>query len=297
MQIIDSTFYKFSKNNKPVAIAKDGEELLFKTIDCFNEQIKTENDLITELDLDICNPTSGPVYIEGTQIGDVIAVDILNIEVAKVGYCASIPETGPLAHLAQNRTRVLNVKDGKVKFNDIEWEINPMVGVIGVAPANEDVISADASNHGGNMDNNLITKGTRVYLPVNTPGALLQMGDLHASMGNGEISCTGIEISGEVHVKVSIIKNFKLNWPLLETKDMYYINTASIPASFEKSQQDGFVELARLMEAAYGWDMTDIFMYLSLRGGVEVNASILPCHDAMITLRVGTPKIKGKELI
>ncbi len=297
MQTIGGKHYIFAKENQPTATAKVGEELLFKTIDCFGCQIKSENDLIDKIDLNLCNPTAGPVYIEGAEVGDVLVVDILDIKVDKVGFACSIPEAGALSHLAEARTRMFAVEDGMVKFNDISWPLNPMVGVIGVAPKSEGVISGDAGRHGGNMDNKLITKGSRVYLPVGTPGALLQMGDIHATMGNGEISMTGIEINGEILVKTSLIKGFELNWPVNETEDMYYVNTISMTGDFVEAQQLACEELARLLVNTYGWDMTDVFIYLSVQGSVEINASILPCHDGIITLRVGAPKVEGKALI
>ena len=55
-------------------------------------------------------------------------------------------------------------------------------------------------NYGGNMDNKLITKGTRLYFPVRVPGALLQMGDVHATMGDAELCGTGIEIAAQITV-------------------------------------------------------------------------------------------------
>ena len=67
-----------------------------------------------------------------------------------------------------------------------------MVGVIGTSPAEGEVPCGYAFNLGGNMDCNLITVGSTVYLPVEVPGGLLQMGDIHASMGDGELTGTGI---------------------------------------------------------------------------------------------------------
>ena len=61
------------------------------------------------------------------------------------------------------------------------------------------------------MDNKLITKGTRLYFPVRVPGALLQMGDVHATMGDAELCGTGIEIAAQITVRVNVLKNFELN--------------------------------------------------------------------------------------
>eukprot|EP00957_Ditylum_brightwellii_P017653 1329914-Ditylum_brightwellii.AAC.1 len=73
----------------------------------------------------------------------------------------------------------------------------PMLGVIGVAPSGDAPISTmPAGTHGGNLDNKANGIGSTIYLPISHPGALLSIGDMHASQGDGEISGTGVEIGG-----------------------------------------------------------------------------------------------------
>ena len=64
------------------------------------------------------------------------------------------------------------------------------------------------------MDCKEIKEGTTLLLPVNVPGALLALGDLHAAMGDGEIGVSGVEVAGEVTVTVQIIrgKNGHYQW-------------------------------------------------------------------------------------
>ena len=40
---------------------------------------------------------------------------------------------------------------------------------------------------GGNIDNKLLSSGAKLYLPVETKGALFSAADPHASQGDGEI--------------------------------------------------------------------------------------------------------------
>lgn len=295
MKIINGSEYTFSRDNKPVATAKVGEPLLFKTQDCFGCQIESESQLMDEINLDHTNPTAGPVYIEGAEVGDVLVVDILNIDVDKAGFACSIPGVGPLHHLAEPRTRKIPIEGGYACFNDVQWPINPMVGVIGTAPAEGSMGCGFAHNHGGNMDSNKICKGARVYLPVRVPGGLLQMGDIHATMGDGEVCGTGIEVSGEIMVKTHLIKNFELNWPVTETDGWWYVNSRG--KDYDDSLVIGCSEMARLMQPAYDWDVTDIFIYLSLQGSMEINQGTRPVHGDMVNLRIGVPKLPGKELI
>jgi amidase len=103
-----------------------------------------------------------------------------------------------------------------VKFNDkLSFPIQPMIGVIGTAPAGEGIDTGTPGAHGGNMDCTRIGEGTTLYLPVNTKGALLAMGDLHAKMGDGEVEVCGVEIAGAVTVKISVVKNCALPTPFL----------------------------------------------------------------------------------
>ena len=294
MQIIDKMTWTFSKENPPVCTIEPGTVLLFRTQDCFNGQISSESQLVHELDLTKANPAAGPVFVKGAEQGDTLAVDILDIQVGEVGFACSIPGAGPLSHKAEVRTRIFPVEDGTTRFNDVVWRIDPMVGVIGTAPLEGAIPCGFMGNHGGNIDSKHIKKGSRVYLPVNTAGALLQMGDIHASMGDGELCGTGIEIKGEITAKVSLIKGTTLFWPLTETADYWYMNTTS--ESYEDSLRFACEELARLACPAYGWDVTDFFIYLSLQGETALNQGVLPmAPKPMVNVRVGIPKLPDKK--
>lgn len=295
MKIIESSVYAFSPDNAPVETACPGEVLLFKTQDCFGGQIKEECQTVEELNLDHTNPAAGPVRIEGAEAGDVLAVDILDVAVVEAGIVCSMGGDGPLAHIAQLRTRKIPILDGCAHFNGVQWPVRPMVGVIGTAPAEGSIGCGYAGDHGGNMDSRLIRKGARLYLPVRVPGAMLQMGDIHATMGDGELCGTGIEIDGEILVKTRLIKDFQLNWPVTETEDWWYVNVTG--TSYDEALRLGCEELCRLMQPVYGWDVTDIFLYLSMQGSTEINQGMRPAPCDMFNLRIGVPKLPGKPLI
>ena len=288
MKIIDKSVYNFSKDNEPFAHANTGDLLLFKTMDCFSNTINTAEDLVLNLDYSVANPAAGPVYIEGSEPGDVLVVDILNIQVADYGVICTASDCGPLSDDMEIRTKVVPIKDGFAEFNGHKFPINPMIGVIGTAPDGEPVGDGFPGNHGGNMDSKVITKGARVYFPVRVAGALLQMGDIHATMGDAELCGTGIEIKGEILVKTSIIKNFELNWPVTETSDNWYVNACDheYPTALKYASK----ELQRLICNAYGWDKTDAYLYMSVQSNVEINQACKPCPVELV-VRFGTPKL------
>ncbi|MGI6510412.1 MAG: acetamidase/formamidase family protein [Erysipelotrichaceae bacterium] len=289
---IRDTIYAFSKNAKPVAHIKNGETVKFITEDCFGGQIKSEEKLVGAIDWNNVNPATGPVYVEDAEPGDVIVVDILSIDVKPQGIGCTIPGASIFDGETEIRTKVLEVKDGYVHYNDIKWPANPMIGVIGCAPAGDDVVSGMAGNHGGNMDSKIITRGAKVYLPVRVKGGLLALGDLHASMADGEMIGAGVEIAGEVIATVSLIKNFKLNWPVTETKDAFYVNTSA--PSYDEAAESGYREIHRLIMNAYGWDFTDAAIYMSLQGDLCANQTVLMSSWGY-NIRVGTPKVPSKK--
>ena len=290
MQVIEEQVYAFSKDNAPCATAQPGEMLKFVTKDCFSNRIPDEKTTMADLDYTygFANPAAGPVYIEGAEPGDVLVVDIYEIEVADEGTVATDDHCGPLFEGTDYRTKKIKIKDGVADFNGVKILINPMIGVIGTAPAGEDVIDGFVGSHGGNMDNKLITKGTRLYLPVRVSGALLQMGDVHAAMGNGELCGTGIEIPAEITVKVQLVKDFELNWPVLETHDKWYVN-ANAP-KYDEALMNGSKELQRLLMNVTDWDPVDTYMYMSIQSDVEISQGCEPC-EVQLSLRIGTPKL------
>ncbi len=292
--MITEYVYNFSKHNKPVARAAVGDELTFKTLDCFSGHIRTEKDLTSTFDYNSANPGTGPVYIEGAKAGDILVVDILSVKVGDRGVVTSLPGVGPLHDRSELRTKVLQVKNGAVDFNGVPIKLRPMVGVIGVAPGGEDVACGFPGDHGGNLDCKLMGEGARLYLPVRAEGALFQLGDLHAVMGDGELCGTGLEIAGEVTVRFGLLKNKKIDWPVLEADGQWHVMASDL--DYTKALVAACRQMQELMSAAYGWDATDVFFYLSLEGNLCVNQGCQPCPVAMV-LRVSVPKLADKPLL
>lgn len=287
--------FTFDKSHEPALRVKPGDTVTFNTVDCFSEQIKSEDDLIGSIDFDQVNPGTGPLYVEGAEPGDVLKVRIDDVTVADHGVAVTYG-VGALKENSEIRTKIVEIDNEKevAFFNDIEIPLHKMIGVIGVAPGGDTIGCGRIGDHGGNMDNRMIQKGAIVYFPVNVEGGLLQIGDLHGAMGDGELDGAGLECSGSATVTVEVIKNVELERPVIETEDRWY--TTAARDSYEEALSLSMKDMQRLMREPYGWDNTDIDLYLSLDGHVEVNQGA--DLDAMlISLRVGIPKQDGKDLI
>lgn len=285
--------YNFSAENKPVQRAKTGDIVSFKTLDCFSNQVQSEDQLITSIDFNRVNPATGPVFVEGAAKGDLLVVDIIEINVGDKGFISTLPDTGPLFQKTDGlRTKSVAVEDGYIIFNDVRIKAKPMIGVIGVAPESGEIPCGFPGAHGGNMDCKKIVEGSRLYFPVNVEGALFQLGDLHASMGDGEICGAGVEIAGEVSVRLNVIKDFHLDWPVLETEDMWYAIASD--DDFAQALQYASGQIQNLLVHAYGWDHTDVYLYLSAVGSFEICQGCKPSAFPAV-VRFGVPKVDGKK--
>ena len=120
----------------------------------------------------------------------------------------------------------------------IRIPIRPHFGTLGVAPAEADFVdSVPPSYTGGNVDNWRIGKGATMYYPVSVEGALLSVGDPHASQGDSELCGTAIECSLTgtfqliLHKKADLAGTplEELESPMLETQSEWLVHGFSVP--------------------------------------------------------------------
>ncbi len=280
-----------SPNNPPAARAKPGDTVCFETLNCYSESIKTEDDKMSLVPWNCINPATGPLFVEGAMPGDVLKVQILKIELAENAVMAIGPGAGVLGDvLKEERTKIVPISDGKVKFNDkITLTAEPMIGVIGTAPKGEDIPTGTPGTHGSNMDCKLIGEGSTLYLPVNTEGALLAMGDIHAVMGDGEIIICGVEVSGRITVKVDVVKDFDVHMPMLLTKDR--IVMLSSAKTLDEASFDVTHKLHAFLCDKLGMELHEAGMLLS----AACDLRICQIVDPLYTVRMELPTWIAKE--
>ncbi|AJY75386.1 acetamidase/formamidase family protein [Paenibacillus beijingensis] len=293
----DTHIFSFSKHHTPVLNVISGSTVKFQTMDCFSNTIHSPDQSVEAIDYSRINPATGPVYIEGAEPGDVIKAEILEIRVAGQGVLASIPGIGTLTHTAESAIKILPIASGQTAtFSEhIELDVRPMVGVIGVAPAGADIPCGHPGNHGGNMDATCITSGSSVYLPVNVSGALFALGDLHAAMGDGEICGVGIEVAGEVDVRLSVIKGAELDWPLVHRGNDWY--TIASDHDLLTAIRLASESMQRLLVKEWELSNTEAYMLMGAAGDVQVNQACKPCSVESV-VRFRMPQMKSlKPLI
>ncbi len=176
--------YSLDKEHPPMTTFNPGTEMCFETWDARTGTAQSERDGFTMPHPKGPNPATGPMAIRGTEPGDALFVEILDIVVASRGFTGIRPRLGILGHLIGDyRTKMLDSVEGMIVFNNgLRFPVRPEVGVIGTAPGWEGVGTPHPGPHGGNMDHNDVRAGACVHLPVFVPGGLLAIGDIHPSI-------------------------------------------------------------------------------------------------------------------
>jgi amidase len=289
----DEIVWAFGPDLDPVLEVEPGAVVRFETNDCFTGQITSEDDLVTEIDFDRVNSATGPVAVKGAEPGDSLVAEILDVRPIEVGFACLIPGFGQLTDQIEGPvTRLFRVEDGWIQMNEhVRFPARPMVGVVGVATDGETLGNGLAGRHGGNLDDHLHRKGARMYFPVRQPGGMFAVGDMHASMGDGEICFTGVEIAGEVDIRFDLLKGKQGTWPVTELPDRW------IPHATADNYDDALKlvseEAARFLVDEWGFSIEDAFIFLSVACDAGVAQACKPAPGFGTIARFAIPKIEA----
>jgi acetamidase/formamidase len=224
----------FNNAQPPVLHVNSGDTIVFETMMHSHNQVVpgTTIEQIKKLRTDFPgrgpHTFTGPVYIEGAEPGDVLKVSINKIVPRSYGMNFNVP--GMFGQFpgkfpeGQVKYFYLDLERKIAEFAPgIEIPLAPFPGILGVARAEPGQYSSvPPGRYAGNLDIRDMTEGTALYVPVFVTGALLWTGDSHAAQGNGEINLTALETAyREMNVTVEVVKNMKLEWPRIETKNTW----------------------------------------------------------------------------
>ena len=272
-------------DNKPAGYCKSGDTIVFETRDCYDNTITSSERPLGDRE-GLSNPVTGALYVEGAEVGDILKVEIEDIKLRSWGVMRSSPTAGIFHEKYEKREAIIfQVKDNKIYFDDkLILDAEPMIGVIGTAPIEkEGVPTTTPGKHGGNMDCKKIVKGSTIYLPVNVKGGLLSMGDIHALMGDGEVFICGLEIAGEITVKVSVLKNIKLPTPFLYSRGK--VMSIQSAEDLDKAGDMAAKEMFEFVKEATKQDDVRTGMLMSLLSDMAVCQVV----DPLLTVRVEFP--------
>ena len=276
----------FSKSAAPVLRVSDGATVCIATKDCYMDNLRAENDPrgAAKGPAIGCNPASGPIFVEGAQPGDTLKSEILAIDVGEYASMRISNRGGLMAdRVTAPIVRCIPLKDGYAELAGVRMPLDPMIGVIGVAPEGEDVDTESPGAHGGNMDTRHIRAGSTLYLPVAAEGALFALGDVHARMGDGEICICGLECPAEVTVRLSVVHGKREKWPMLkdESNRWYTIASAADLDEAAKLSADAMMDF---IEKRVTIDHNELILLMSLVCHLEISQVVDPLLTARTSL-------------
>lgn len=273
----DNVKEEMSKKFEPAIVIKPKEKIKVETLDCYGEYLFDKDEKLS-------NPATGPIGIKGCEKGDLLKIHIHKINIKNEGFVMTSDKFGYLKNnLDKSINKKIKIKNNKaILNNNVEIPINPMIGVIGVAP-NKKSDNITPKSHGGNMDCKLITEGSFLYLRANVKYGNISIGDLHATMGDGEVCVSGLEVSGEVVLSVEIFKNKKFETPIIENYKL--ISTISSKPKINSALKSASIKMHNYLVNNLNMDKNDAAILMSIAGDLKICQVVDPWKTARFEIK------------
>lgn len=222
---------------------------------------------------------TGPIAIDGAEPGDVLEVEILDIQLRQDwGWNAIRPLMGTLPDDFPEGRQINIPLDLKRNTGRMPWgldlPLSPFFGVMGVSPppAWGRISSLVPRAMGGNLDNKELLVGTKLYLPVFVKGAHFSCGDGHAVQGDGEVCVTAIETALQGRFAFSVRKGARLTAPRAETPTHYI--TMGIDPDLDQCAVRALRDMIALLGEKGGLSREDAYMFCSLAADLRVTQTV-----------------------
>ena len=219
----DRVHYTWDRQRDPVLEVESGDSVVYRTREVSDGQITRDSTAadIANLDWSRVYPLAGPLAVKDAEPGDTLEIEVVDIHTEGWGWTAIIPGTGLLPEdFPEAYLKVFDLSAGDhTHFNDdIVLPVDPFLGTMGVCPdVSDKPMIMPPGNFGGNLDTRQLTRGSRLFLPVQCMGALFSCGDAHAAQGDGEVCVTGIECPMYSVLRFELHKGYEIPAPQFQT--------------------------------------------------------------------------------
>jgi acetamidase/formamidase len=178
---------------------------------------------------------TGPISIEEAKPGDMLQVEILDIDPNAYGFnlnpTTSFMKLGVLADDYPNgKVRWYSVDRKSMTYEflpGVRVPVKPFPGTMGVELPDKGMWSnVPPGKHGGNMDNKDMVAGTVFYVPVWVNGANFKTGDSHLAQGHGEVNLNALEGAFKnITLRFTVRKDLKklIDWPMASSPTHWII--------------------------------------------------------------------------
>jgi amidase len=273
--------FSYSAEHPPCARLDQGETVLVETKNAFGDQKFEPGETLQNLSLEEADPLTGPLFIEGAEPGDTLAVTIEHIETVGPGMQGVIPDFGILDWRPDVPLYFFTPENGEIPWlRGIRFPLRPSLGAMGVAPAEGSVPSIWPGDHGGNMDTKYVCAGSTIFFPVFHAGALLVMGDCHQIQGDGELCGVAPETDAEVTLRVDVLKGKTIRRPriLNATRFMTIASAETLEAAVRIAVRDAI----DLLVEEKGLSDDEAYLLITVKADIEICQVV----DPLMTVRV-----------
>ncbi len=278
----------FDAKQAPVMTIASGDEITIETISGKQDTMPPAGFIVPPELLEVHAKTpqiigphilTGPVAVAGAMPGDVLEVEILDVELRQDwGYNSIRPLAGTLPddfHEARTINIPMDMQRMVAKLPwGVELPLSPFFGVMGVAPppAWGRISSAVPRAMGGNLDNKELKPGAKLYLPVFVPGANFSCGDGHGVQGDGEVCVTAIETALKGRFRLTVRKDLKFTYPRAETATHYI--TMWMDPDLDTCAMQALRDMIRLVTERINISREDAYTLCSLAADLRVTQTV-----------------------
>ena len=282
--------YAFDWEDEPVLRVAQGEAFQLETDDALSGLIADDSDdpLVHDFTSEhvealkkvwppTYNPVVGPIYVEGCERGDTLAVHIDWIDPWRYGFSGILPGIGPLgdskrwADCSVPHVQVIehfpgpsgHTRDGTGRYSDkLTWDLMPFCGTMACAPEREVFTSLLGQGpFGGNIDCRDIRAGHTILLNAYHDGGLLYVGDMHGSQGDTEFTAIADETRATIQLSATVIKDKHAPCVRIEKPDSVVAVGINLP--MEQAVYDACDNLMQWLRDDYGISGKDTYIRMS----------------------------------
>jgi acetamidase/formamidase len=295
----EPTHSRWNRALEPRLTISSGDTVHMSCLDASGGQVtpsSTVEDFLA-IDRNRIHALTGPIRIDGAEPGDVLEIEILQVEHLGWGWTSVIPGLGFLKDRFRDPYLFHWALDPEVSrsLGTAVVPLRPFCGVMGVAPSEDgEFRTRPPGPFGGNMDVRELCAGATLYLPVLNPGALFSAGDAHAAQGDGEVCINGIECPAEVTLRFRVHRHQPLSGPFLESAESRNPDAPAdawiVVESAPDAMQAARVATERMVELLIAkWSFAPVQAYLLCSVAMKLRISQV-VNEPMITVSAGMPK-------
>ena len=280
----DAFHLAWDRSIPPVATVPSGSVVEIDALDASCGQITADStvEALATLDFGRVDQVNGPVFVEGAEPDGALEVELLDFQPGDWGWTASIPGFGLLAEdFPDAALRITRLGGTEAEFlPGVRIPLAPFCGELGVAPAADGAHSTiPPGPFGGNMDTRHLTAGTKLYLPVSTPGALFSLGDGHAAQGDGEVCGTAIETPMRALVRLTARPDLHITAPEFLTPGPLggatnvgpFYATDGVHEDLATAARDAVRRMIDYLGRAHGLDPIDAYLLCSVAVDLKIS--------------------------